>query len=51
MAKNKTKKILIVDDEPGVILGIELALKKEISSGIYTLIKAFDGIEGWVQIK
>lgn len=44
-------KILAVDDEPGIIDGIELALLDEIESGQYQILKACDGIEGWVQIK
>jgi len=46
-----TKKILIVDDESNMIDTIEYALEDEIDENIYELLTAFDGIDGWVQIK
>ena len=46
-----TKKILIVDDESDMVSAIEYGLDDEIDNNIYEILKAFDGIDGWVQIK
>ena len=46
-----TKKILIADDEYGVIQGAEIALEEEIDNGEYELLTAPDGLDAWIQIK
>jgi DNA-binding response OmpR family regulator len=47
MSEGKSKKILVVDDEPGIVEIVRVNLERE----GYDICEAFDGQEGWDKVR